>query len=171
MRILRSSQGMTMVELLIASAILSMVGVVLVSMLAQSLTGWSSGTSRDTSVSQATIAIQKLSNDIRDGKSALVSNGALVVVFPVLIQDGTTGERIYDISGDNPTPRRYYVTGGNLVRDVGGAISVIGRGVSAATFAAGGRTVTASLTSSEQVGKSISTQEVTGRIALRNYRD
>jgi hypothetical protein len=162
---------MTAVEVMISISILSMAGICLVAILIQSLAGWSSGTSRDTSTGQATIALQRLSNDIRDGKSASVSNGVLTVVFPLALQDATTGERIYDLSSDDPTPRHYYTTGSDLVRSVGGTTSIIGRGVSAATFAAGGGAVTVSLTSSEQVGKCVSTQQVTGRVALRNYQD
>jgi len=170
MRVFTNSRGMTAIEALISIGLLSMIGATLLAVLNQSLVGWSSGTSRDTSVSQATIAIQKLSNDIRDGKSASVSNGVLTVVFPSVVQDAHTGERVYDLSSDDPTPRLYYVSGGNLVRNVGGTISVIGRGVSTAVFAASGGTVSVSLTCTQQVGKSTTSQQVVGRIALRNFR-
>ena len=162
---------MTLIEILISSAILAMAGIALAAILVQSLTGWSSVASRDTATSQATIALQKLSNDIRDGKSASVSNDVLTVVFPLALQDPATGEQIYDLSTDDPVPRRYYISQGDLIRSVGSNATVLGRGVGTATFAAGGGTVTVTLASSEQVGKCMSTQEVTGRIALRNYQD
>jgi len=171
MRLTANARGITLVEVLVSAAILSMAGIALAAILVQSIAGWSSVASRDTATSQATIALQKLSNDIRDGKSASVSSGVLTVVFPVIVQDPTTGEEIYDLSTDDPTPRHYYVSADNLIRSAGTSTTVFGRGVGGATFTASGGAVTVTLTSSERVGKCTSTQQVTGRICLRNYQD
>ena len=162
---------MTMVEIMVVTGLLTMVTVSFVAMLIHSLRGWSSGTSSETSTSKATIAIQRLANDIRDARSAVVSSGVLTVTFPNSVVDPGTGERIYDLSSDDPVTRSYYVSGGNLVRTVGGVTTILCRGVTTTTFHAWGGTVTiTTLTSTDQEGTYTSTQQITGNIALRNFK-
>ncbi|MGQ9454423.1 MAG: hypothetical protein ACUVRS_07715 [Armatimonadota bacterium] len=134
-------------------------------------TGFSSGVSHEVSISQATIALQKLANEIREAKSAAVLGEALVVTFTLEVEDPSTGESVYDISANDPTTRTYYVSNGNLVRSVNGVVSVLARGISSATFATSGRSVYVTLTSSEQVGRKTASAQETGRIALRNFRN
>lgn len=166
-----NKRGMTAVEMLISVAVLSVIGTALVAILAHSITGFSSGVSHEASISQATIALQKLANEIREAKSATVSGEALVVTFPLAVEDPSTGERIYDISANDPVTRSYYVSNGNLVRSVNGTVSIVARGISSATFATSGRDVYITLTSSEQVGRKAASAQVTGRIALRNFKN
>ncbi|MGQ9580010.1 MAG: hypothetical protein ACUVT8_03585 [Armatimonadota bacterium] len=134
-------------------------------------TGFSSGVSHEVSISQATIALQKLANEIREAKSAAVLGEALVVTFTLEVEDPSTGESVHDISANDPTTRTYYVSNGNLVRSVNGVVSVLARGISSATFATSGRSVYVTLTSSEQVGRKTASAQETGRIALRNFRN
>lgn len=163
-------RGMTLVEVVVASSVLTMITISLVAMLVHSLTGWSSGTSKDTAVTKVTVALQRLATDIRDGRSAQVVSGRLVVTFPALMTDGSTGEQVYDLSTNDPVTRSYYVLNGNLVRNRAGTIAIIERGISAATFGASGGTVTVTLTGADQEGTYSATRQITGRITLRNFR-
>ena len=173
MRFLRGSRGVTLIEVAVSIVILTMAGAALLAMLVGSVRGWSSGISKDTVNSRATVAMQKLANDIRDARTATASedNHTLTVTFPVLLTDPETQEQSYHPSENDEVSRHYYVSSGNLVRDAGGDITVIGRGVTSAEFGASGGTVTVTLESSEQVGTKVSTQQVTGRVSLRNFRN
>lgn len=169
--LLLDRRGVTLIEVMVTVGILSLVTAGLVSMLMQSLRGWSSGTSGGTSTAKGTFAIQRLASDIRDAKSAVVSSGRLVVTFPSLVEDPSTGEQIYDLSSDDPVTRSYYVSDGNLVRTAGGTTVILCRGVTSASFHAWGGTVTVTtLTGSDCDGTHTATQEMTGSIALRNFK-
>lgn len=170
--LMHNRRGVTLIEVMIAIAILSMAGSAFLAILIHSLRGWSSGTSKDAASSQVTIALQKLENEIRDGRIASTSEDAktLTVTFPRKNTDPGSDETVYDLSLNDPTPRSYYISDGNLVRDVGGTITIVTRGISEAQFGASGGSVTVTLTSSDQVGMSTSTQQANGRIYLRNYR-
>lgn len=170
MKLPRGRRGMTLIEVLVTGAVLSMVAVTLLSLLIYTLRGWSSGTSKEGATSSATIALQKLCNDVRDGKEASISSGSLVVTFPSKLTDGGTQQTIYDLSGSDPATRTYRIREGNLERVVSGTASVLGKGVSSATFGVSGGTVTITLTSTEQVGSCTNTRELTSRVVLRNYR-
>ncbi|OFX14577.1 MAG: hypothetical protein A2Z18_11305 [Armatimonadetes bacterium RBG_16_58_9] len=172
MKLTNNRSGITLVEVMVSSLVLSLAGTALVAMLIGSLRGWSFGTSKDGATSYATVALQKLNNDIRDGRSAQISYEGLTltVTFPALVEDPVTHESMYDLSANDPVPRLYYVQNDNLLRSIGGQITVLGRGVSSASFGASGGTVTINLQATEQVGTATSSQNVTGRIFLRNYR-
>lgn len=157
-------------EILIGVGILSLVGIAMVAMISQSLTGWSSATSQEFASSGATIALQKLSNEIRDGRQATISSGNLVVSFPRTLTDGTTGQVIYDRSASDPVPRIYYVSDGNLMRSVGGVSTIVSKGISSAAFESWGGTVSITVTATEQVGRSCTEHQAAGRVALRNFR-
>ena len=172
MKITKNRAGFTVLELVISTAILSMAGVALLGILTGSVNGWSRGTSKESANSHATIAMQKLSNDIRGARSAHVSEdgGTLRVTFPALIEDIGTNQKIYDLSADDPTPRYYYVERNTLFKYVGGQESIFGKGISSAQFGAAGGSVTIDIQSTEQVGTATSSQSVTGRVYLRNFR-
>jgi len=172
MKITKRRAGITLLELVVSIAILSMASAALFAILLGSLRGWSVGTSKESANSHATIALQKLGNDVREARSAQVSEdgGTLEVTFPALIEDPTTHQQIYDLSANDPTPRYYYVTDNNLFRSVGGQAVIFGRGISSVQFGAAGGAVTIDLQSTEQVGTVTSSQSVTGRVYLRNYR-
>ena len=172
MRFLRSSRGMTLLEVAVCVTILVMAGASLLAMVIGSVNGWSSGVSKDTMNSRATIAMQKLSSDIREARTATASEDekTLSVTFPTLLTDPDTQEQSYHPSADDSVTRYYYVSDdGDLVREAGGDITVIGPQVSSADFGALGGTVTATLESSGQIGTAFSKQSVTGRISLRNF--
>lgn len=170
-RPIHSKSGMTLLEVMITAALLSMVGAALTATLIGSVRGWSSGVGKDYAASNVTIAMQKLSLEIRDGRSATVSSGTLTVTFPRILTDGSTGEKVYDLSTGSTITRSYYISNGNLVRNVGGTVSVLGRGITSATFGTTGGAVSVTLASNEQVGSYTATRSVVGKVSLRNYRD
>lgn len=170
MKLKRKNAGMTLVEVLVSITILSMASVTMLFLVSKSMSGWSSGTSADAATSDVTIALQKMSKDIRDARSATVISGTLVVAFPRVLVDQTTGERVYDTSGSSTVTRTYFVRDGNLVRNVSGIVTTVSRGVSSAVFGASGGTVSVTLRSSQQTGSRQETREIYGRINLRNYR-
>ncbi len=174
MKLLRNSRGMTLLEAAVCIAILVMAGAALFTMIVGSIRGWSSGVGKDTTNSQATLAMQRLSVDIRDARTATPSDDkkTLNVTFPSLITDPGTNEQVYHPGANDPVIRHYYVNDdGNLVRQAGDEITVIGPGVSSVEFGALGGTVSVKLTSSGQVGTASSEQVVRGRISLRNFGD
>lgn len=171
MRPLKSRKGTTLVEAMVAAGILSLVTITFTALFIQSLRGWSVGTSGQTSTGKATVAIQRLGNDIRDARSAQVVSGVLVVTFPQSYVDVNTGERIYDLSANDPVTRSYYVSNGNLVRTAGGTTTILCRGVSEATFHAWGANVTiTTLVGTDREGTRTAYQQLTGSIALRNFK-
>ncbi|MCE5199605.1 MAG: prepilin-type N-terminal cleavage/methylation domain-containing protein [Armatimonadota bacterium] len=168
-----NKKGFTLIEVMITVSLLSLVGISLMALLVSSLRGWSSGTSGEAATSSATVAVQKLSIDIRDGRSATINNGTLIITFPKKITDTSTHETIYDLSANDPVTRNYYISDGNLMRNVGGVITTMMRGVDAPTsepaFGAGGGTVSINLVGKDQVGTKTSTLRVSARVSLRNY--
>lgn len=178
--VLRSRRGMTVVETVIAMTIVSMAGITLLAVLSQTLSGWSTGTSQDAATSAATLAVQKLSRDIRDGRKATESGGVLTVTFPRLLTNPLTNEQSYDLSADDPVTRSYYIdyTNGNLMRKLGSAsATILCRGITGPTaagnpppFGANGGTVTINLDSTGKIGGAEKTCRVTARVALRNFR-
>lgn len=158
---------------------IAMLSTALVSLLLHSMEGWASGTGQADVTSSATIALQKLSNDIRDAKSATITttntfNDTLTVTFPGTITDPNTGEHIYDLNSANTTTRTYYIWNGELVRSAGGNITTLARYVPLVRFdrdyKMAGLVIAVTLTGQEKVGTCTSKRQVTGRIALRNYR-
>lgn len=161
---------MTLVELMVSISIVSIAGIALVALLIHSLRAWSAGSSNEAATSSATIALQKLSNDIRNGKAAVGSSGTLTVTFPRLMTDPLTNESVYDPSVSDPVTRSYFISNGNLVKQTGASVVIVTRDISSATFGATGGVVTVTLTSNQHIGSSTSTHQVKGRISLRNYR-
>jgi len=150
---LRRSRGFSLLESMVSMAILALLGVTLLALIVHTIRGWSSGTSRTTADNAASVAVHKLCQDVRVGKSACVSNGELLVTVPPLVTDAY-GEQQYDTSAPG-TVYRYYVSNGALYRQVGaGTATVFARYISSATFSASGRLVTVLLTSTSQVGAS-----------------
>ena len=173
MRPLGNNRGMTLLEIVVAMGILTLLGVGLLTILMQSLRGWAGGAGNEAANSTATTALNRLTYDIREARSAVVSSGQLIVTFPAVLTDPDTNEQIYDSTLNNPVPRSYYVTGGNLVRNVGGTISILRQGVSSATFVAAANSaansVEITLVSTQQLGASVCTQQATGCVTFRNY--
>jgi hypothetical protein len=160
-----------MVELMLTVSITSMVTMGLLGMLIHSMGTVTRQTGNDESVTEATFAVQKVMADIRDGRSASVSSGRLTVVYPALITDAATGEKIYSLSAAGTTSKTYYLDSGShkLKRIASGVTTTLARDITAATFAASGTTVSISLTGNDN-GRFTKPSVVTSRVALRNDR-
>jgi hypothetical protein len=170
-----------MIEIMVAAAILALVGGVLLALTNGALGSWQSGTSVAYANNSASTALQKLASEIRDGAGASVAStdgSKLAVVFPGTLQDPVTHDTLYDPSQARQT-RYYFVmkppgqTVDCLVRSLDGATcnAILARGVSRTDFT--GTTagfVQAAITASEQVGKVLTQKTRQARIALRNYR-
>ncbi len=169
MNIRGNNKGMTAVEMLIAISILSLLAMGVFTMLWQCLTGWGNSAATEVANSNASIALQKLSFEIREARSATLSGGQLVVTFPLVHTDPVTGEKLYDTAANDPVTSTYYVSGGNLVRLRNGNTQIIARGISTeSTFTAAAGYVDVVLVSSKQLGRCVKKQQVTGHITLRN---
>jgi prepilin-type N-terminal cleavage/methylation domain-containing protein len=171
----RSSKGFTLIETLIAMSILCMIGVTFVALIMGSLRGWSSGAGQSYADTYATLAIQKLTQDIRVGMSAYVnSSNQLVVSIPPIVTDAN-GEKHYD-TNSTPTIYTYYFYNGNLRRQIGSNSStVFAKGISTDSgdnnsFSVTGGVVTVNIVTQEQVGTKKSKRCTTTKIVLRNYK-
>jgi type II secretory pathway pseudopilin PulG len=165
-----NSKGFTLIETVITTSLSTMILICMMSILMASIYGWSKGIARNTSTETATVAAQRLCNDIRDGKSASVSGGTLTVLFPTMITDSTTGESMYNLSSTYMVPRSYLLINTNLIRRVGETDTVIARNINRITFSVQGPSVSAVLRSADQSGRYTSTEEVSSKVLLRNYR-
>lgn len=161
---------MTLIEVAMTAGILTLLGAGLLTMLMQSLRGWSSGAGDEAANSAATTALQRLAYDIREGRSATIINSQLIVTFPKTITDPVTGEQAYDPIRNDPVTRSYYVSNGNLVCNTAGSIKILGRGISAGTtFSAASNNVDVTIVSDQRLGAEARTQRATGHITMRNY--
>lgn len=168
-----NSKGMTLIELVVVVAIIAIASTALIALIINSLDGWSKGTSYNSAAGSATIAMQKLCNEIRDGRSAVATSNYLTVTYPLKITDAHTHEQVYDPSANSTVVVAYYLTStGNLVKNSNGSITVIAKKISTAAFGANGGLVTITLKSTDQMGakKNESTQQVNGNVTLRNYK-
>ena len=162
---------MTLVEALVSVSVLAVISTGLLTMSVQCLRGWGKGAANESANSNVTLAVQRLAFDIREARSATVSSSQLVVVFPKALTDPSSGEKGYDAVLNDPVTRSYYVSGGNLMRNTGGTISTLARGISSSSvFSASGSAVDVTLVSDQQLGTSVSTQRAAAHICLRNYR-
>ena len=161
---------MALIELMISVSIVSIAGIAFVALLTHSLRAWSAGTSEEEATSSATIALQKLANDIRDGKATVISSDqhTITVTFPRLMTDPNNDESVYDPSSSDLVTRSYYVSSGNLVRKIGSDITILARGISEITFGASGGIVNATIV--QPFGSNDKTYIVRSQISLRNYR-
>ena len=152
---------MTLIEISVALVIAAIISISATTLLMGSLDGWSRGTSETYSATSASIAAQKVAQEIRDGESASVASGRLTVVIP----QKTTGahNEIYYTRGVAGDTRIYYYDSAtsSLKRSVNGAVSTLLRRISGATFTASGKVVTITISSWEKVGDSTTRQDGT----------
>lgn len=177
MKLRNNNKGMTLVEVMVSVGVLSIVGTGLLTMSVACLRSWGNGASNEVANSNVTLAVQKLAFEIREARSATVSGSQLVAVFPKALTDPTSGEKGYDAVLNDAVTRSYYVSGGNLMRNKGGTISTLAKGISAVgngpndtKLSASGSAVDVTLWSAQQLGTSVRNQSATAHIALRNYR-
>jgi len=165
-----NSKGFTLVETVTATGLSTMILICLMTLLISSIYGWSKGVSRNTAMETATMASQRLSNDMRDGMSASVYSGVLTVLFPGTVTDSSNGETVYDLASSATTSRSYLVTNKVLVRRENGSDTVIARNITSASFSIQGQSVVTSIQSLDNSGSYSSSALVNGKVLLRNYR-
>lgn len=153
-------------EIVVASFITLLIAASALAIFNETLWGWSRGTSKAYAETSASVALQKLAQEIRPALSASIASGQLVAVMPQQ-RTGAHGEVTYNRSATGET-RRYYVSGGELKRSVDGVVSTVLTRVSSATFTVAGTTVNISVTGTEQVGRVTTTKQFTTRVQLRN---
>lgn len=163
-----NTRGVTLVEITVVSGILILVGGVLLALVNGTLGAWSSGASTAYADSSASIAVQKLANEVRDGSSASLDGSQLVVNFPSRVTDHDTGEVLYSPGGISET-RQYLLSNGNIVRRIGGVDTIMARGIHSFDISATFGVVTVTVTAREQVGRSTVDSTSTARVTLRNY--
>jgi prepilin-type N-terminal cleavage/methylation domain-containing protein len=169
MKVLGNRRGMTLVEVIVAIGILALVGACLISTLLQGLRGWSNGAGDEAANSTATTALPRLAYDIREARSATTNGSQLTATFPLVLTDPSSHETAYDPTANDPVTRSYYVSNGNLVRDVGGTVTILRRGVSSVLFATAANSVEITVTATQHLGTTDRTQQATGRVGFRNY--
>ncbi|HEU4752640.1 MAG TPA: hypothetical protein VFU47_05980 [Armatimonadota bacterium] len=129
---------------------------------------WAYGSSKLIADGDASMAIQKLANEIRDGKridTAASTSSTLVVVFP--LKNATTGD--YDRFTDGTT-YKYFLSGGNLVRQQGtNPTTVIARAVNTVSFTySGNNQVQITLRTQKQMGTRTGVTTYVTQVSLRN---
>jgi prepilin-type N-terminal cleavage/methylation domain-containing protein len=172
MRVLGNKRGMTLVEVIVAMGVISLLSACLLAMLMQGLRGWSSGAGDEAANSTATTALQRLAYDIREARSATANGSQLIVTFPLTIVDPSTHETAYDATLNDPVTRSYYVdANGNLVRSVAGVTTILRRGVTSVSFGTAANSVEITVTAKQQLGRADEerTQQASGRVSFRNY--
>lgn len=173
MNICKNKLGMTVMEVMIAMSVIAIMSVCLVAILLQSIRGWSNGVGTEAASTTATLALQRLYYDIRDGRSATITGSTIkkiVVTFPLTITDAGTGEKAYDAVQNDPLTRTYYVSNGNLVREINGVTSVLAYRVTALKDpTVSGNGIDLTIESEQRVGSTSCGQQVKGHITLRNH--
>lgn len=175
---LKSNKGFTAVETVISISIFALTGLVLLALLNRSVGCWSDGYGEAFAESGATVAVQKISKDIRDGYLASWTASTLTVRIPIKTTDS---EKLY-VPGALGQTRTYYLqkaTGeatGNLIRSVGENRTILAsrvktldfRDMKGATSGTGGR-ILVTVTSLEDMNGKPVERKSSAVVVLRNY--
>lgn len=146
MRLKKRNRGFTLIEMVISTLILCASTVALAGLLSHGLDAWKSGTHDESTAGGMTLAMQRLSGDIRDGVAARVQSSTygpmLIVTFPGTVTDPLTHETVYDPSSLSTQIKYYLVYQKKLYRVSGSSASVIGSNIDSIEFGASGGSVT-----------------------------
>lgn len=130
-------KGTTLIETLIAATLLAAVIAGVLVILTSMLQMWSSGSDQASGNMYGSVAMQKLAIDIQEGHSAQVSEGYLIVNFPVKdaygnYTDNPNGSTAYYyLSGDSGS---IDAAGTNLWKYVGGNRTILAKNVENISF-------------------------------------
>ena len=157
-------RGITVAETITAGALFVLLLAGLVSLNSGAAAAWSIGSSQMMADNNASLALQKLTTEIRDGQSASVDTTGtrLTVTFPAITADGD-----YDRSGAGNTIV-YFLSGTSLTRQQGTASAVLCKNVNSVQFAVSGGQVQVTLTSRQQNGTQARLTTLTSPVSLRN---
>lgn len=171
-RFLRNRTGTTLVEVLIAAGLLSVVLIGTLALLSSMLSMWAKGASGTSANSHASLAMRRLVTEIEEGKAATVASGRLTVVFPYY--DAGTGD--YDRTQSGITVNYYLsgatgseTTGAQMWKSVGTTKTRLAKNVESLTFSVtNGKLVRITLTGCDQEGGAITPKTEQISIVLRN---
>ena len=161
----RMRRGATLPEALIVSSLLVILLTGMVTVSVDASGQWSRSTSKMMADNDASLTLQRLARDVRDGTTASVNTGGteLTVTLPQVNSEGDF---------DRYTPGasvRYYLSSGTLYRQQGtGAAQALGSKVTAVRFAVDGAEVGLQLTTRQQNGTKGKETTLSTQIALRN---
>jgi hypothetical protein len=156
---------MSVIEAATSTAILVLMVTGLLGLLRMGGVEFGQNLAKMTTDDSASLGMQRLCADIRDGLTAsTANNGAdLYVTVPVVNTEGD-----YDRFAAGGT-NHYYLAGGKLCRQQGASAPVaVGRNISSVSFSVAGSQVTAQLTTSKRGGLTGLTTTLSGQVSLRN---
>lgn len=160
----KTRRGITVAETITAGALFVLLLAGLIALNSGAASAWSIGSSQMMADNNASLALQKLTTEIRDGESASVdaTGTRLTVTFPSVTADGD-----YDRGGTGNT-LVYSLSGTSLTRQQGTANAVLCRNVNSVQFAVSGGQVQVTLTSRQQNGTQARLTTLTSPVSLRN---
>jgi Tfp pilus assembly protein PilV len=163
--LLRNRRGISVPEVVVATFCLVLMLTGLVGMTVNGLKQWSFGSSKLMADNDAVMAVQALSNEIRNGIRAYTDDPGttLTVVLPLVNAQGD-----YDRFTEGFSVS-YYVSNGKLWRKVGtDTATVLARKINSVTFAVDGAQVKVTTNSRQQYGTKVGDTTMTTQITLRN---
>jgi hypothetical protein len=137
----------------------------LITMSVNAATEYAFGSTKLAADNSASLALQALARNVRDGVRASVDTTGtqLTVVFPAVNAQGD-----YDRFTDGATCR-YYLTGTTLYRQQGTATpSILGRNLASVRFSVNGSQVGLAMTSRQQSGPRSQQTVLSTQVTLRN---
>lgn len=146
-----ASKGMTLVELMVATAIVGLIVAVTLALLLQFVVGPGRSSASATALNNINSAAYWIS---RDGQMAQITDPVLVDgAAPVNIPGDEDDMTLIWIdryeSANIEHSSRYFISDGELMRDYDGSTSTVARGISNLGFSISGRTITVNITYSE----------------------
>ncbi len=163
--ITRTARGATLIEVLIVASLFLVVLGGLLSMGLTATTSYSLNGSKMMADDSASMALQRLSQEVRTGLRVTVDADAqgLTVVMPAVNSQGD-----YDRYNDG-AQIRYYLNAGRLYRKVGTAnATVVGKNITVGRFTLDGSQLGIHLTCAQQIGNRQGTTSLATEITLRN---
>ena len=163
----RERRGATLPEVAIMAASFSILLAGLVTMGISAGSEWSRGSSRIMADNDASMAVQRIAQEMRDGASGTVSTDKLRVTVQMPYKDTTTG--FYDRFRSGDTVTYYRDTTGNLYKQVNqNTPLLIGRNLRELSFDGGGEQVTIRLQTWSKTGTKESRTEYSTQVTFRN---
>jgi len=158
-----------MLEVMTATTIGTMVIMTVVALMFASLRSWARGSSHAYANTDATIAMQKIVQALREAKSVSISGGSLAVVYPLQNVDGTYDNRF------NGETVSFYLSGTNLYRKriapTVGEPKVLSKYIQSVAYALNsGNVLAITMVAVETVGTKTQTVLLNEQIRLRNVQ-
>ena len=163
---MKGRRGVTILEAAMAGSLMTIVMVGVVGLSISSGRTWSHGSARVLSEDSASLALQRISQDIRSGSSASVdSTGKILTITSS--STNTAGD--FDRTSLAATTTRYYVSSEALYRQFGTTTPIrLATKVTGVSFAVNGQGVAITLTSKQKAGTKETTALYQSEVTLRN---